>query len=161
MAIGTKSPSNANKNSSAQPTWWSDDLSSGWSRVREAMERDWEQTRHDLGDRRARDIDQNVDDTVRQAAGTQDIPPEGVANEDGMHQKPLRVSDDRDRYTEALRYGYGAANAGVYTDHRAWDDKLESKLREEWDDLKSGRTWDEVKDAVRSSFERARRAVRG
>ena len=51
--------------------------------VKEALERDLEQTKSDLtGDRAGKDLDQDVDDTVRQAAGKQDIPNQNQPNRD-------------------------------------------------------------------------------
>lgn len=52
-------------------------------KVKEALERDLEQTKSDLtGDRAGKDLDQDVDDTVRQAAGKQDVPGENQPNPD-------------------------------------------------------------------------------
>jgi hypothetical protein len=48
-------------------------------KVKEALERDWEQTKHDIT-RKGRDLDQDVPDTLRQGAGKEPIPPEGVPN---------------------------------------------------------------------------------
>lgn len=51
--------------------------------IKEALERDLEQTKSDLtGDRAGKDLDQDVDDTVRQAAGKQNIPGENQPNPD-------------------------------------------------------------------------------
>lgn len=51
--------------------------------VKEALERDLEQTKADLtGDRKGQDLDQDVDDTVKQATGNDPIPPDGVPNRD-------------------------------------------------------------------------------
>ena len=51
--------------------------------VKEALERDLEQTKADLtGDRKGQELDQDVDDTVKQAAGNDPIPPDGVPNRD-------------------------------------------------------------------------------
>jgi hypothetical protein len=53
------------------------------SNVKEALERDWEQTKSDVtGDRKGQDLDQDVDDTVGQAAGKEAVPPDGVPNPD-------------------------------------------------------------------------------
>lgn len=53
------------------------------NKVKEALERDLEQTKADLtGDRKGQDLDQDVDNTVRQAAGKENIPPDGVPNRD-------------------------------------------------------------------------------
>ena len=52
-------------------------------KVKETLERDLDQTKADLtGDHKGRDLDQDVDDTVRQAAGKQPIPPENTPNRD-------------------------------------------------------------------------------
>jgi hypothetical protein len=50
-------------------------------RAGEAMKRDVEQTKHDvtLG-RKGRDLDQDVDDTVKQGTGREPIPPRNVPN---------------------------------------------------------------------------------
>lgn len=51
--------------------------------VKEALQRDLEQTKADVtGNRLGRDLDQDVDDTVRQAAGKQDVPPQNQPNRD-------------------------------------------------------------------------------
>jgi hypothetical protein len=53
----------------------------GKSRIGEAMSRDAEQTKHDLtGGRKGRDLDQDVDDTVKQGTGKDPIPPRDVPN---------------------------------------------------------------------------------
>lgn len=51
--------------------------------MKEALERDLEQTKADLtGDRKGQDLDQDVDDTLKQAAGKDPIPPGDVPNRD-------------------------------------------------------------------------------
>ena len=125
----------------ANPKWWNEEHDSTWERVKAAMKRDWEQTKADLSSK-GQELDQDVDDTVKQAAGKQAIPPMGVPNAD----------DDDD----ALKYGVGAREH-YGTAYRDWDDRLENKLRDEWGDLKSGRTWDEVKAAVRRGWDRVRK----
>jgi hypothetical protein len=52
-------------------------------------------------------------------------------------------------------YRYGVGAWWQYrNDHKQWDDRLESKLRDEWNDLKNGRPWDDVKASVRRAWER-------
>jgi hypothetical protein len=58
---------------------------------------------------------------------------------------------------DGMRYGYGAASQ--YHTEPNWTDKVEAKLKEEWTDLKTGRTWDEVKTAVRNGWDAARRKL--
>lgn len=132
-------------NQAVNPRWWDDHKTSGWDRAKEALRRDWEQTKADFTSNKGQELNQDVGDTVKQALGKQPIPPRYVPNADWDQVEP------------GLRYGWGAA--GHYSDDTDWDDRVESKLREEWNDLKSGRTWDEAKSAVRRGWESARRKV--
>jgi hypothetical protein len=50
------------------------------SKAGEALHRDWEQTKHDLSKKKGEELNQNVADTLKQAAGKEYIPPEGVPN---------------------------------------------------------------------------------
>ena len=43
-------------------------------RAKDALERDWEQTKADMPGMEGQDLDQDVDDTVRQATGKEPIP---------------------------------------------------------------------------------------
>lgn len=86
--------------------YWKDEHKGGWDRFKDAMKADWEQTKNDFGSDRSRDLDQDVDDTVKQMAGKQSIP-------------------DVDR-EEAYRYGYSAA---LHHDNRDWDDSVDTDLR--------------------------------
>jgi hypothetical protein len=87
-------------------TYWKNEYESGWERFKSAMAADWEQTKHDFGSDTSRDLDQNVDDTVKQMAGKQPIP-------------------DAEREA-AYRYGYSAS---LSHQNRAWDDTLNTELR--------------------------------
>ena len=49
-------------------------------RIGDALERDWEQTKSDLPGLDGEDLDQDVDDTVKQAASTERIPPDDEPN---------------------------------------------------------------------------------
>lgn len=86
--------------------YWKTEHESGWDRFKAAMAADWEQTKSDFGSDTARDLDQDVDDTVKQMAGKQPIP-------------------DVDR-EEAYRYGYSAARS---YENRDWDDTIDTDLR--------------------------------
>lgn len=130
----------------ANPKWWNEEHEGTWDRVKAAMKRDWEQTKADMSSK-GRDLDQDVDDTVKQAMGKQSIPPPG---------QPNRDDDEWNRVEEGYRYGVGARSQ-YGSQHNDWDDRLESKLRDEWGDMRSGRTWDEVKSAVRRGWDRLRK----
>jgi hypothetical protein len=128
----------------SNPKWWNEEHESTWGRVKAAMKRDWEQTKADVSSK-GRDLDQDVGDTVKQAAGKQPIPPISQANKN--------ADDEWKQAEEGYRYGVGARSQYGST-HSQWDDRLEGKLSEEWRDMKSGRTWDEVKSAVRRGWDR-------
>jgi hypothetical protein len=127
-----------------EPKWWADNHKSAWERMKLALRRDWEQTKADLTKTKGQELDQDVGDTVKQAVGKERIPPEGVPNPD----------NEWDSIEPGLRYGV-AAEEQYRHDYKKWDDKLESKLSEEWNDLKSGRTWDEMKGSVKRGWDTA------
>lgn len=134
-----------------QPKWWSEDKHGGaWNRVKEAVRRDWEQTKNDIRVGGA-DLDQNVTDTVKQAAGKEPIPSKYVANPQGG------TGASWDDVEEPMRFGFGARQqyGAQYTQ---WDDKLEHKLQSEWEDAKAAthRKWSDIKSHVRTGYDRAR-----
>ena len=108
--------------------YWKNEHQSGWERFKDAMKADWEQTKSDFGSDKAKDLDQDVDDTVRQMAGKQPIP-------------------DVDR-EEAYRYGYSAA--ATYAD-RDWD-SADADLRTNY-----AGDYDRDRDYIRSAYDRQRK----
>ncbi len=46
----------------------------------EAMRRDWEQTKADLPGLEGEELDQDVQDTIKQATGKEPVPPEDIPN---------------------------------------------------------------------------------
>lgn len=50
------------------------------SKVGEALERDWEQTKHDIKKDAGKDLHQNAGDTIKQGLGKERIPPPNVPN---------------------------------------------------------------------------------
>ncbi len=62
-------------NRSRNPQWWNEQHTSTWDRVKEALRRDWEQTKSDFSSKGGTDLNQNVGDTVKQAAGQAPVPP--------------------------------------------------------------------------------------
>ena len=49
--------------------------------AKEALKRDWEQTKSDLPGMEGTDLDQDVDDTVKQATGSEPVPPGTVRSD--------------------------------------------------------------------------------
>src|SRR3954463_975742 len=127
------------------PKWGGAEDGTAGERVKEAMRRDWEQTKNDVG-ARAPDLDQDVGDTVKQAAGKQPIPPANMKN-------PGRSKYDKfDDIEEPMSYGY-AARMQYEKQYPQWDDRLENTLKGEWSAGKHTGTWEEVKAFVRRGFE--------
>jgi len=81
----------------------------------------------------ARDLNQDVPDTLSQAAGRQAIPPSNAPN--------------FEEEEAAYRYGYGARE---YYGQRysQWNDSLESELRRDWGD-----DWPRYRSAVRRGWD--------
>jgi|RhiMethySRZTD1v2_1073278.scaffolds.fasta_scaffold587264_1 hypothetical protein len=132
---------NVDRESRANPRWWNKDHDSAWERIKAALRADWEQTKADFSKKHGKDTDQDAGDTLKQMAGK---------------EPPPRMYD-WDREEPAMRYGYGSS--GHYRDDHDWDDRVEAKLSQEWNDLKSGRTWDEVKGSVRRGWDWGRRKI--
>lgn len=120
-----------------QPAWWTTDETSAWDRVKEALRRDWDQTKHDFGLKYGQDLNQGVVDTVRQAVGSEPIPPPHVAN------TTEAWSDEA-----AVRYGYGAGLSPNYRSYQGWSQELEAQLQKDWEGMSSGRPWADVRLAV-------------
>lgn len=93
-----------------RPDWYKDEHDSAWERTKAAFKNDWEQTKSDFGSDTARDMDQDVDDTIKQAAG----------------------SDNAfENNEQAFRFGH-AAQRHYGTQHPSWNDDLDSKLRNDY-----------------------------
>jgi hypothetical protein len=121
------------------PKWWSEQNDSGWDRVKMAMKRDWDQTKHDMGGNQP-DTNQSIGHTTRQAAGKEAIPPRGQTAHDDMEP--------------AYRFGHGARSY-YSADHSVWDDALEAKLRGDWEQVAPERkqTWMQDRAAIRYGWD--------
>ena len=109
-----------------KPTWYTDEHDKGWDRVKTAFANDWEQTKHDFGSKTARDLDQDVDDTVKQATGA----PGGFEN-----------------HEQAFRFGY-AAQRQYRTKYPTWNNDLERQLRSDY-----GGEFDRDRGFIRHAYE--------
>jgi hypothetical protein len=119
------------------PKWWNQEHESGWERVKAAFKRDWDQTKHDFGGDEP-DTDQDVDDTVKQAAGKQPIPPRGMPT--------------FEEHEDAYRFGYGA-RTHYRKQYAAWNDQLESQLQRDWSDTYSDRQYKIYRDDIRRGWD--------
>lgn len=95
----------------SQKTFYTDEDMSTWERVKKAMSNDWEQTKADMNIDGNRDMDQDVDDTLKQAMGSRDA---------------------FENHEQALRFGY-TAQRHYSQSHPKWNDRLEQNLRQDYD----------------------------
>ncbi len=119
------------------PTWWGQEHESAWDRVKAAFKRDWDQTKHDFGGNEP-DTDQDVDDTVKQAAGKQPIPPRG--------------SPTYEELEDAYRFGYGARRH-YGKSFSAWDQNLEATLKRDWRQTYTDRDWLNNREAIHKGWD--------
>lgn len=96
---------------SKRPEWHSADYDSTWDRIKAAFANDWEQTKADFGSDDARDMDQDVDDTLKQMVGSDD------------------AFENRE---QAFRFG-NVAHQHYGNDYPEWNDELDRKLRADYD----------------------------
>lgn len=132
-----------------QPTWWDDTHMSAWDRVREAMKRDWEQTKHDFGMKSGHYLHQSAEDTVKQVNGTERIPAPEQPN-------PPTVWGDWNDIELPVGYGYSAqARARASGAPSPWNSDVDAALRLEWETgpVRSERPWNEVQRFVRHGYE--------
>jgi hypothetical protein len=131
-----------------RPSWWSNEVhGSAWDRIKEAMRRDWTQTKHDLHLSGGHEMNQSAVDTLKQAAGEEHLPNINHAN------PPKVIGEWNDaeipyRYGHAARLQYGAT-------HPAWSPELESTLEREWTEAKDhvSHDWASAKQFVRRGYE--------
>jgi hypothetical protein len=121
----------------SNPSWWTQQHDSGWERVKAAFQRDWDQTKHDFGGKNP-DTDQDADNTVKQAAGKEAIPPRGE-----------RTYEDVE---PAYRFGYGARSQ-YGKNFSQWDGDLEMELRRDWETTYPESDWDRHVRYVRRGWE--------
>ena len=131
-----------------QPSWWKNEVhGDAFGRVKEALRRDWEQTKKDLHVKSGHELNQGVENTVQQALGNEGIPREDRPN------PPVVIGswDDAE-----LPVGYGHAARKQYgAEHPKWSEHLDSKLQSEWESgtAVSRREWGEVRPWVRHGYE--------
>jgi hypothetical protein len=98
-------------NKARKPHWHTKDTDSAWDRIKAAFANDWEQTKADFGVEGARDMDQDADDTVKQAIGTDNA---------------------FENHEQAFRFGY-AARRQFGASNPAWNEALETQLETDYD----------------------------
>src|ERR1041385_177497 len=109
-----------------RPGWYKDEYDNSWQRVKAAFGNDWEQTKRDFGSKNARELNQDVDDTVKQAAGTKDA---------------------FENHEQAFRFGF-AAQGHYQSQYPKWNRDLETRLRDDY-----GTRFDVDRDDIRRAYE--------
>jgi hypothetical protein len=139
---------NTDKNQIKNPSWWNDQHASAWDRVKEALLRDWEQTKADLsGQKLGHDLNQDVGDTLKQAAGKQEIP---VALKQNVPEQPK----DAIKRVEALDKTIDKADDRIADAKKDMAD-VEKNRAEETRDARA--SLQRVKEEVQQDLEKARR----
>jgi hypothetical protein len=105
------------------PSWWTDDVVRDWQQAREAVRRDWAQTRHDLH-LGGHELNQDMGHTLGQAAGAEAIPAIDVAN------RPEVIATWEDAEV-AIGFGYAARTYYGHL-HPSWTSELGHKLAKQW-----------------------------
>ena len=133
--------------SSWRPSWWAEEVhGSAWERAREAMRRDWAQTKHDLH-LGGHEMNQSATDTLKQAAGKDHLRNINQAN------PPKVIGEWSDAETP---YRYGVAARRQFGDqHPGWSPELETKLKNEWMEAQdqATRDWESARRFVRRGYE--------
>ncbi len=124
------------------PSFWTPRQQTAWERVRDALNRDWVQTKADLGLPGGHDLDQGVSDTLAQVVGQRRIPGGETA---GVHWDIAR---------QAMRLGHGAAT--FWTDEK-WTEVIEARVCREWDGLVTGVEFEEVRPLILLGFQRGKK----
>ena len=135
-----------------QPPWWNEHQASAWERVKEAMRRDWEQTKHDVH-AGGHELNQKLADTAKQATGKEPIP----AN-DGPNPPKVVGQLSWDEIELPVEYGYSARDR-LGSSYAQWSPELELRLRSEWETSGPARDreWRSVREHIRRGYEYPRR----
>jgi hypothetical protein len=121
------------------PKWWTVENDTAWDRIKSALKRDWDQTKHDVGANEP-DTNQKIGNTIHQANGKEVIPPRGQPAYEELEP--------------AHRFGYGA-HLKYGDDHDEWDEELETTLRQDWEQIAPSRkqTWMQDRAAIRYGWD--------
>jgi hypothetical protein len=106
-----------------KPEWWNAVHELSWQRAKEALRRDWTQTKFDVG-AGGHELNQNASDTLGQAVGEAVLPPIEFAN------RPTVIG----RWEDAeVAIGFGYAARMHYGDRfPSWSPELERSLKSDW-----------------------------
>lgn len=114
-----------------RPSWYTNEHDNQWGSVRNAFRKDWEQTKHDFGSDKARDLGQDAGDTVREATT-------GAAN---------ATERNFETHEPAFRFGH-AAQRHYRSQYPTWNNDLETKLRQDY-----GNDFDRDRNDIRHAYD--------
>ena len=123
------------------PSWWKNRDHSSWERAKEALRRDWDQTKHDLNIG-GHELNQKLADTVAQAKGQEVMPPIDEAN-------PPKVIGRWEDIELPIEYGF-VARRFLGEQYPTWNDELERRLKADW---KAEQPWSAIRHYVRHGYE--------
>jgi hypothetical protein len=124
------------------PSWWTTERANEWGQAKEALRRDWQQTRHDLHVG-GHELNQSIEDTLTQAAGAEAMPAIDVAN----RPKVIGTWEDAE---VAIGFGYAARTCFGHL-HATWSPELERMLSKEW--TSDAMPWKTAEILVRHGYE--------
>ena len=131
-----------NDSTTRNPTWWTDKNASAWDRVKGALQRDWEQTKRDFSSTSGQRLNQNVGDTVKQAVGSDPVPPLPVKT---RPTDPKVAAKDAEKARENMQKESAKAAKTIGKAHEDID-KEQLKLREKIGDAQEKAAKDISKD---------------
>jgi hypothetical protein len=121
--------------------WWNGRDTGIWDRVKEVLQRDWEQTKFDLH-LGGHELNQTMKSTVGQASGDIPVPPIDRPN-------PPRVIAEWKDVQLPIEYGY-VARRFFGADYPEWSFALEARLERDWG---GPMAWKDAKIFVRHGYE--------
>jgi hypothetical protein len=124
-----------------KPDWYTPADATAWDRVKDALQRDWAQTKRDMHVG-GHELNQKLGDTVAQVRGAEAIPRADQPN-------PPKVVDRWEDAEVAIDFGY-ACRTHYGDKYPVWNRELEARLEHDW---KGERSWEKVKSYVRHGYE--------
>jgi hypothetical protein len=128
------------------PQWWAPLHASSWDRVKEALHRDWEQTKAHFSATAGIELNQGLADTLKQAAGTDPIPSIARSNDEEPPAASWSSAEP------AIRYGFAARMH--FAKFQSWNDDVENLLRRDWESA-WGSSWEHSRNDVHRGWDSA------
>jgi hypothetical protein len=132
----------------SEPAWWSAQHTTVWEEHQPWLKSEFQ--RRSAEQNRAQIASQGPDDSVFQKG--QPTPRNvDVEHAVAVPDNNWEVGTSWEQVEPGIRYGVGAR--AQYPHHERWNDEVEARLRQEWEETNEPSTWQKVKRAVRHGFE--------